>query len=103
MFIEVELAEVQLEPFDCGVAGLLEHRQVRIEMSALDGHEALGLQRAFVGGQLQVGQRDGVAGGHNHQERGRRFSGVAAQWWPERKVLSRGLIPTVRMLIRPQA
>src|SRR5215216_4811196 len=52
-------AQVQPEPLDSGRAGHLELRQVRVEVTALDGHQALGLQCTFEGRELEIGQGDG--------------------------------------------
>ena len=56
----VGLGQVLDEPVAGGAAGLGEAVQVGVEVPAGDGDEFLGLQRPLIGGQGEVGDRDGV-------------------------------------------
>ena len=51
------------EPRDRGTAGIGEACPVRVEVTAVDGDQLLGLQRLLVGAQRQVRDGDGVVQG----------------------------------------
>src|SRR5260370_38380342 len=68
-------AQMLAKPGNGSGARAAKLREIRIEMSAIDGHELLGLGRLLIGPQLKIGLGNAIGQGDDHQQRCGRHAG----------------------------
>src|SRR2546429_9028004 len=73
-------SEVGLEPVDGSTRRRLEFTEIGIEVSAFDDDQSLGLERALVCLESQIGYGDLVVVGNHHQKRRRRYTLDEVAW-----------------------
>jgi hypothetical protein len=95
-------AQMLAKPRNRSGARAAKLREIRIEMSAIDGHELLGLERLLIGPQLKIGLGNAIGQGDDHQQRCGRHAGypisgvIILERRPERTVTSFSQTPCGR-------